>query len=102
MVDNAVQLEIEWLHHITQDEFIEFNDITISRYIKGKGDSILVGMGYDPLYNEPASPLLSYEKMYDQPNKLKTNFFEGKPKTYSSKKLSVSRYLGQNTKRKEV
>jgi ribonucleoside-diphosphate reductase beta chain len=97
MVNDAVDLEIAWLKYLTGDNFPEFNDVTIGRYIKGKGDSILVGMGYEPLYSEPSSPLLSYEKMYDRPNRLRTNFFEGRPKTYTAKKLSTAKYFGAET-----
>ncbi len=93
LVQKSVKLEIEWLHYITQGEIAEFNDATISRYIHGKGDDIMVGMGFSPIYNDPASPLIAYEKKYDDPNKIKSNFFEARPKTYTATRLSTVGYL---------
>ena len=93
MVDDTVNLEIKWLKYITEGKVAAFNDATIGRYIHGKGDDVISGMGFSKIYNDPASPLLAYEKEYDNPNKMKTNFFEGRPKTYTATKLSTDGYL---------
>lgn len=95
MVMEVVQMEIEWLHYITKGEIAAFNDATISRYLHSKGDAIMKGMGFSTIYNSPESPLIAFEKAYDDPNKIKTNFFEGSPKTYSATKLSIDGYLSE-------
>jgi len=92
-VTATVEIEIKWLHYLTQGEIAEFNEATISRYIHGKADMLMTGMGFGKLYGDPVSPLSVYEKMYDDPNKIKSNFFESSPKTYTSTKLSVEGYL---------
>ncbi len=93
MVGDAVKLELEWLEHITEGKIPVFNNATISRYIHEKGDDIMVGMGFTEMYSDPKSPLLAYEKEYDNPNKMKSNFFESRPKTYSATRLSTDGYL---------
>ena len=93
MVRNTADLEVEWLNYLTQGKVSEFNDIAIKRYIHGKADDVMKGMGFSAIYNEAESPLLFYEKEYGNPNKLKTNFFEGRPKTYTATKLSTDGYL---------
>jgi len=93
MVMDSIELEIEWLHYITEGKIAEFNDATISRYIHGKGDELMAGMGFSTIYNDPASPLIAYEKKYDNPNKIKSNFFESRPKTYTATRLSSDGYL---------
>ena len=93
MVRKSVHLEIEWLHYITKGEITAFNDVTVSRYIRSKGNDVLESMGFEKLYNDAHSPLFAYEKQYDDPNKIKTNFFEARPKTYTATKLSTDGYL---------
>jgi len=95
MVDATVKQEIDWLKYITKGEIGVFNDTAIERYICGKGDSILKGLGFDPIYNLPESPLISFEKQYDDPNAVRTNFFEGRPSTYSSRRLPNSKYFNE-------
>jgi len=93
LIDGAVNLEIEWALAVTGEEFPEINRETVGRYICGKGDEMLVGLGFEPMYNKPVSPLLAYEKKYDKPNDTRTNFFEDRPKAYSHTTLSTEGYL---------
>ena len=93
LVKDAVELEIKWALSVTQGKIAEFNEETVSRYICGKADEMMRGLGFKEIYGLPKSPLLLYEKKYDSPNLTRTNFFEDKPKAYTHKSLSLNGYL---------
>lgn len=91
LIKEAVKIEIEWTKYVTNNEILGFSDKAIEVYIKNKGNAISKNLGYDEIYNtEGTSPLLSLEKQYEDPNNIKTNFFEAKVSNYSKGKLDLN------------
>jgi len=92
MVRESVKLEIEWLKMLTKGKLSGFSDTVIERYFFTKGDEIMEALGYDKIYNQPASPLNALELEYNNPNGIKSSPLEVTPKTYSAKKLSLDNF----------
>lgn len=99
MVIDAAELEKKWLMYVANGRISGMSKDAIEKYINGKADSIMKGLRFDPIYNDGVSHLVDVEKKFDDPNSLKSNFFERRPKTYSSVIPTTDGYI---TKKGEI
>jgi ribonucleotide reductase beta subunit family protein with ferritin-like domain len=92
-VNDAIELEIEWLTYLTKNEMVGFSKDSIEWYIKGKWNELTSGIKMGELYDVPRSPLYDIEAKHKDPNRTRTNQFETRPSTYDAKSLSDDGYL---------
>lgn len=88
IIDEAVQIEIRWLTYITEN-VLGFNNVVIEDFVKSIADERLVSIGFQKIYNRPKNHLNKLLDSYTKVNDKKTNFFEGRPSTYSKQELSM-------------
>jgi ribonucleoside-diphosphate reductase beta chain len=93
MIYDATELEKKWLMYIANGRIEGFSEEAIESYMNSKANSIMRGLGFDNIYIEKRSPLLDIEKMYDDPNSLRTNFFEKRPNTYTAVVPTTEGYI---------
>ena len=81
MFREAVKLEADWGHYITQGKILGFTDALITQYIQYLADQRLKAVGYKPEFNvsHPIPWVDGFASFNDQ----RTNFFEGNVVNYS-------------------
>jgi ribonucleoside-diphosphate reductase beta chain len=81
MFREAVALEADWGHYITQGKILGFTDAIITQYIQHLADKRLEAIGYKAEYNvsHPIPWVDGFASFNDQ----RTNFFEGNVVNYS-------------------
>ncbi len=86
MFKEAVDLEIQWGHYITQGQILGLTNDILTQYIKFLADERLHAVGMQKIYNvtNPITWVDDFAKFNDQ----KTNFFEGTVTNYSKGSLS--------------
>jgi len=91
LIRQAAEIEIEWTKYITNNEVLGFSDKAIEWYIQGKANDVSTSLGYGEIYEGvQKSPLETLEKKFEDPNNIRTNFFEGKVTNYSKGSLNMN------------
>lgn len=85
MVDLAVNKEIEWTHHITNNDILGIPPHAPELYTKYLADLRLRAIGLEPLYNQSKNPYQHLEKIANTGNTgdVKGNFFEATVTEYN-------------------
>ncbi len=85
MFKEAVKLEVQWGHYITQGQILGLTNDILTQYIQFLADERLNAVGFEKLYNvsNPIKWVDDFAKFNDQ----KTNFFEGTVTNYSKGSL---------------
>lgn len=85
MIREACEQEMKWGRHVIGEDIPGLNMDMVESYIKYLGNlrasSIGLGSIYEGYDSEPAS--MTWVSEYSDPNRIKTDFFEGKPSAYS-------------------
>ena len=85
MIKQGVEEEIAWGQYILGDNIQGLNMNMIESYIKYLGNLRSIGLGFGIIYpgfeNEPES--MKWVSEYSDPNRVKTDFFEGKVTAYA-------------------
>ena len=81
MFKEAVELEADWGHYITQGKILGFTDAIITQYIQYLADQRLKAIGYKPEFN--VSHPIPWVDGFGSFNDQRTNFFEGNVVNYS-------------------
>lgn len=91
LIKEAVEIEINWAKYITNGKILGFSDTAIEWYVKDKGNTIARNLGYGTIYDGDMgkSPLSALEEKYEDPNGIRTNFFEGTVTNYSKGSLNM-------------
>ncbi|MDH5465495.1 MAG: ribonucleotide-diphosphate reductase subunit beta [Thiovulaceae bacterium] len=86
MFINAVELETQWGHYITQGQILGLTNDILTQYIQYLADERLNAVGMEKMFNvsNPIKWVDDFAKFNDQ----KTNFFEGTVTNYSKGSLS--------------
>lgn len=85
MLKTGVEQEIKWGQYAIGENVQGLNNKMVESYIKYLGNLRARGIGlgnlYDEYQEEPDS--MAWVSDYSDPNRIKTDFFEGKPSAYS-------------------
>ena len=92
MFKDAVELEVEWGKHITEEGILGLTGELIEKFVKYLANKRLNAIGYKPLYPEIISNPLSWFDKYSDFNSAKTNFFEGNVTNYDKGRLSFDNF----------
>lgn len=89
MIKQGVEEEIAWGQYVLGDNIQGINMKMIEEYIKYLGNLRSTGLGFGVIYpgfeNEPES--MKWVSEYSDPNKVKTDFFEGKVTAYAKSSI---------------
>lgn len=85
MVNNAVQQEIEWTNHITNNDILGISETSTEQYTKYIADLRLKAIGLEPIYGVSKNPYKHLEGIADVSNEgsTKSNFFETQVTQYN-------------------
>lgn len=85
MIADAVEQEIEWTLHITDDDFLGISEKSVTQHTKYLGDLQLKRIGLNPIYNVNTSPYKHLERIADvsSESSTKANFFETQVTSYN-------------------
>jgi ribonucleoside-diphosphate reductase beta chain len=85
MVDDAVNQEIDWANHITNNEVLGISETSTEQYTKYLADLRLKAIGLEPIYGSAKSPYKHLEKIADIGGEAgtKSNFFETSVTSYN-------------------
>jgi ribonucleoside-diphosphate reductase beta chain len=84
MVNSAVEQEIEWTNHITDDSILGITADSTEQYTKYLADLRLRAIGLEPIYGQARNPYKHLEKVADVDGEAgtKANFFETTVSSY--------------------
>lgn len=94
LIDNSVNLEIEWGYHIIQDGVAGMSERNVENYTKYLADTRLAGINLAPAY-KVKNPYPWIEEFAGAINKAEKNFFETTVTSYS--KNPVTHISGKQT-----
>ncbi len=85
MIRYGVEAEIAWAKYVIGEKIQGLSMKMVEDYIKYLGNLRSTGLGFGVLYEgyEREIPSMKWVSEYSDPNKIKTDFFEGKPSAYS-------------------
>lgn len=85
MVNDAVNQEINWTLHITDDDILGINEQSTQNYTKYLADKRIKSIGLNPIYNVNINPYKHLEGIADIGSEAgtKTNFFESQVTSYN-------------------
>ena len=87
MIDDAVNLEIEWAHYITNNEIFGIDNESFTKYIKWLGNDRLRLLGlskdYGLLYNDCQENNLKWITSFKKLNDTKSDFFQSDVQNYT-------------------
>jgi len=79
----AIDSEIKWSKHISQNKIAGYNEKVVEDYIKYLGNIRLQQIGFKPLYPEITENPMKWIDEFRKINNTKTDFFQKKPLSYS-------------------
>ena len=79
----AIDSEIKWSKHISQNKIAGYNEKVVEDYIKYLGNIRLQQIGLKPLYPEITENPMKWIDEFRKINNTKTDFFQKKPLSYS-------------------
>lgn len=83
MMMEAVNTEIEWGKYVVGDKIEGLNSNLIEMYIKHLSNERLQMLNFEPLFPEIDKDPLPWVAKFANTNGIKTDFFEGKPTSYT-------------------
>ena len=93
LVREAYSAELDWGEYVASHGTMGFSRQTLEHYLGKKANEIMALFTSKKVFPSDSTVLDTLEASYGDPNSIKTNFFEGRPRTYSTKPLKTDDFF---------